>query len=153
MNTPASVKSHPIHVMLVGFPIGLWTFSLICDLIYYARGTPEWKLAAYYTLGGGIVGALVAAVPGLIDLLAIKDAGSRRIGLWHMGINLVALAIFGASFWLRRGDLEADLPAWLSLIGVAGIFVAGWLGGELVHVRHVSVEDPGKPATVSGQLR
>lgn len=154
MNTPASVKSHPIHVMLVSIPIGLWTFSLVCDLLYYAGWGVDWKRAALYTLGGGIVGALAAAVPGLIDLLAIKDEGTRRIGIWHMAINLMAVAVFGTSFYLRLGEgLEADFPAWLSLFGVASICVSGWLGGELVHVHHVSIEEPGKPATLSEHVR
>ena len=71
MSTPASVARHPIHPILVGFPIGLWVFSVVADLIFYSGwGGALWKDVAFYTLGGGIVGALLAAVPGFTPSLA-----------------------------------------------------------------------------------
>jgi uncharacterized membrane protein len=65
MKTPASIAGHPIHPMLVALPIGLWIFSLVCDLVFAFGGASEnWRLVAVYTLAGGIIGALLAAVPG-----------------------------------------------------------------------------------------
>ena len=63
MHTPASIARHPVHPMLVAIPIGLWIFSLICDLIRVFGGTsPNWEIVAWYSMVGGILGALVAAV-------------------------------------------------------------------------------------------
>ena len=66
MRTPANIAKHPIHPMLIPIPIGLWIFSLVCDLIQAAGSAdPAWPTVALYTMGGGIVDALAAAVPGL----------------------------------------------------------------------------------------
>ena len=73
MRTPASIFQHPIHPMLIVFPIGLWIFSLACDLIRLAGGSSDaWATVAFYSMVGGLVGALCAAVPGFIDLLFYK---------------------------------------------------------------------------------
>ncbi len=78
MRTPASISKHPIHPMLVVFPIGLWVFSFICDLIGLAMGMPStWTTVAFYTMVGGLVGALLAAVPGLSIYFTIRAASHR----------------------------------------------------------------------------
>src|SRR5689334_6364186 len=101
MRTPANVAGHPIHPMLVTLPIGLWVFSFVCDLFFvFGSGAPAWSTVALYTMGGGIVGALIAAVPGLIDLLSLP-AELRKTALAHMAINLSIVAISVVNFWLR----------------------------------------------------
>jgi uncharacterized membrane protein len=78
MRTPASLAKHPIHPMAVVFPIGLWVFSLICDLIGMSVATTSaWSTVALYTMVGGLIGALAAAVPALIDI-AHDDQSYRR---------------------------------------------------------------------------
>jgi len=150
MHTPASFKGHPIHPMLVVFPIGLWGFSLIADLVHYwGFGGFTWSLVAYYTMAGGVVGALLAAVPGLIDLLALEDPKARRIGMAHMAINLVAVALYVVNLFIRGSEnYNSTTAVALSVTGVALLSVSGWLGGELVYVYGVAVE--GRPA---GQRR
>ena len=87
MRTPASIAGHPIHPMLVPIPIGLWIFSLVCDLIHAGgSGKAAWATVALYTMGGGIVGALLAALPGLIDLLSLHP-GPRKTAIAHMTIS------------------------------------------------------------------
>ena len=81
MSTTASFKGHPIHAMLVPLPIGLWTFALVADVMVHLRGGQGWRTVAFYCLGGGIVGALLAAIPGLIDLATMGPGKSRRIGI------------------------------------------------------------------------
>jgi uncharacterized membrane protein len=144
MSSPASIKDHPVHPMLVALPIGLWIFSIVSDLIFkLGYGGPVWNDVALYTLAGGIVGALLAAVPGLIDLLSIENAKSKSIGIWHMVINLLAVALYCINFWLRLNRPAGDnLPVILSVIGIVFITVSGWLGGELVYVRGVAVKQP-----------
>lgn len=145
MITPASIKKHPIHVMLISFPIGLWAFSLVCDLVHFLGwGGAEWETVAYFTMAGGIVTALIAAVPGFIDLLGITEPKLKRIGLFHMILNLTIVALYVVNLFIRRGALPADgkLPLILSIISIALLLVSGWLGGELVHVYRVSVAEP-----------
>ena len=143
MSTPTTIARHPIHPILVAFPIGLWVFSVVADLIFqFGWGATVWKDVAFYTLGGGIVGALLAAVPGFIDFLSITDRKTRRVGVTHLVSNLIALVLFGGSFWLRWIDSVGFLPAALSIFGLAALIVGGWFGGELVYVHSMGVTPP-----------
>jgi len=148
MRSSANIGGHPIHPMLIPFPIGLWVFSFAADLIYMWRGNPAWEQVAFYTLAGGCVGAALAAVFGLIDLLGVKDNQVFRTGLMHAGCNVVSLLIFAASWYLRTTSgsqmlgAGSKIPFVLSLVGVVVLAVAGWLGGELVFKYGVGVEAP-----------
>jgi uncharacterized membrane protein len=134
-----SIAGHPIHPMLVTLPIGLWVFSLVCDLVFISTGEAQWLTTAYLTLGGGIVGALLAAVPGLIDLLTLRAGVERRTGVTHMMLNLAIVAVQAINFWLRsQPDYNANLAVGLSVVAVAALVVSGWLGGHLVHVLGVT---------------
>jgi uncharacterized membrane protein len=111
MRTPANVAGHPIHPMLVTIPIGLWIFSLVCDLIAMRSADPgTWNVVALYALIGGIVGALAAAVPGLIDLMSLRDAAIKKTGLVHMSINLTVVALYVVNAWLRFNGAQGNLP-------------------------------------------
>ena len=109
MRTPASIGKHPIHPMLVVFPIGLWIFSLVCDLIGLSVAAPAvWHTVAFYSMVGGLIGALAAAVPGLIDLLYYKGGAPpvKKIALTHMVINLSVVVLYAVNIWLRIDRLE-----------------------------------------------
>ena len=142
MGSRASLLKHPIHPMLVPFPIALWIFSLISDAVYgLGWGGTLWNEMAFYTMAGGIVGALAAAVPGLIDYLSMSDQETSKIAKIHMIVNLIVVGIFIADLWLRTMFAPgAGLPVVLSVIGVALLGFSGWLGGELVYVHGVGVE-------------
>jgi uncharacterized membrane protein len=142
MHTPATIKKHPLHPMLVAFPIGLLTFSLISDLIALARwGGDNWNVVALYTLGAGIISALVAAVPGLIDLLSLQDPGLKKKGIIHAVIMLITVGIFVVGFFVRIQSAEdSKLPVLLSAIGVLFMMIGGWIGAELVHHFGVGVD-------------
>jgi uncharacterized membrane protein len=126
--------------MLVGIPIGLLTFSVVSDIVYRTTGHLPWSTVALYTLGGGIAGALLAAIPGFADFVSIRNPRSKRTGLMHMTANLVAVAIFAVSFWRRLEGDEGGLPVALSFAGFALMGIAGWLGGEMVFVQGVGVD-------------
>ncbi|HXE56381.1 MAG TPA: DUF2231 domain-containing protein [Gemmatimonadales bacterium] len=142
MSTPASINKHPIHPMLVVFPIGLWVFSLVCDLIYVLGARdPVWNDMAFYTMAGGIVGALIAAVPGFIDFLAIREPQVRRIAITHLTLNLLSVGLYAFNLGLRaRSAPGASVPIGLSAITVVILGISGWLGGELVYARGVGVD-------------
>lgn len=139
MRTPASISGHPIHPMLVTLPIGLWVFSFVCDLCFaFGSGVLEWKIVALYTMGGGILGALLAAVPGLIDLLSLPPE-PRRTALVHMAINLTIVVLYAVNFWLRLETPTAPGLTWLSALTIGMLLVSGWLGGKLVYRSGVAV--------------
>jgi uncharacterized membrane protein len=145
--------------MLIPFPIALWFFSLIADLIYLWRGNPVWRdWVAFYTLLGGIIGAALAAVPGLVDWLSITDGEVKKIANWHARLNVIALLVFAASFYLRTTGGAAlvsgsyTIPVLLSVLGVLLITISGWLGGEMVFKHGVAVE-PQSDAGAGGKAR
>jgi uncharacterized membrane protein len=150
MASRASIGGHPIHPMLIPFPIGLFVFSFVADLVYLWRGNPIWKEIAFYTMLGGIIGAAAAAIPGLIDWATLTDRPTVRVANWHARVNVVTLLIFVADFYLRTSTGSAwipnmpMLPVVLSVVGVVGIAIAGWLGGQLVFAHGVAVTSQAK---------
>jgi uncharacterized membrane protein len=158
MASPASIGGHPIHPMIIPFPIALWVFSFVADLVYLWRGNPVWKdWIAFYTLLAATIMAAVAAVPGFIDWLSIKSPSIVKIANWHARLNVIALLIFAASFYLRtaggRGMIgdSYTIPVGLSLLGVILITISGWLGGEMVFKHGVAVDSTNNnpPANVA----
>jgi uncharacterized membrane protein len=145
MASPASIAGHPIHPMLIPFPIALWVFSLVADLLYLWRGKPHWTVIASYSLLAGCLGAVAAAVFGIIDWLAIKDREVKKVANWHARLNILALLLFAASWYLRTdkgSDMVNDsltIPIALSVVGVIVVTISGWLGGELVFKYGVAV--------------
>jgi uncharacterized membrane protein len=142
METRASIRHHPIHSMLVAFPIAFWVGSLICDAIYHTgSGNPFWKDMAFYLIAGGIISALVAAIPGFIDYLGLTEKAAKQIATIHMALNLAVVVLFVFNLGIRLNALEQGgaLGVVLSVFGVGLLGVSGWLGGHLVFVGHVGV--------------
>jgi uncharacterized membrane protein len=140
MSTPASVKGHPIHAMLIVFPVGVWIFAMVADLVHLAGwGGPVWEHVALYAIGAGLVGAGLAAVAGLIDYWSISDPLAGRVATWHLAINLIVVALFGLSFWLRLTNTLGAGPVVVSGIATVLLGISGWLGGELVYVHGMGV--------------
>jgi uncharacterized membrane protein len=141
MSTPASIAKHPLHPMLVVFPIGLWVFSLISDFVFLLGGDARWNDVAFYTMAGGLIGAVLAAVPGFFDMFSISDKKVGKIAWTHMMLNLIAVVIFAVDFYLRlRNPAGAIFPILLSVAGILFIAVSGWLGGEMVYVHGMGVQ-------------
>ena len=141
MRTPAQIGGHPIHPMLVAIPIGLWVFSLVADFIAMRAASPDtWQAAALYTMVGGIIGALAAAVPGLIDLLSLRDAAIKPTAIQHMGINLTVVALYVINAWTRmNASVSPNVSLILSIIAILMLLVSGWLGGKMVYEAGVAV--------------
>ena len=147
MASPASIGGHPVHPMIIPFPIALWVFSLVADVIYLWRGNLVWKdYIAFYTLLAGILGAAVAAVPGLIDWMSLTDKTIVKIANWHARLNVIALLVFAGSFYLRTKSGASlvsgnyTIPLALSVLGVILISISGYLGGEMVFKHGVAVD-------------
>jgi uncharacterized membrane protein len=135
MESKATLLGHPIHQMLIVFPLGLLGTSVVFDVIHLVSGAGYAGTVAFALIAAGLVGGIVAAPFGTIDWLAIP-AGTRAksIGALHGGGNVVVLLLFAVSLWLRRGQIEDPQPAaWVvSFCGAAVSLVTAWLGGELV---------------------
>jgi len=141
MRTPASIAGHPVHPMLVPIAIGGLILSFVFDIVCLATGHVDpWSTVAYYTMIGGIVGALFAAIFGFVDLLSLPAGYTKRIGIIHMSLNLTVVVLFIVNAWMRHENASpAGTPFMLSLIGIALLAVSGWLGGKLVFEAGVGV--------------
>jgi uncharacterized membrane protein len=157
MESKVKLLGHPIHPILIVFPLGLLITAVIFDVIYFATNNDGFATAAFWCIAAGIVGGLLAAVFGLLDWLNIPNGTrAKSVGLWHGIGNVVVVALFALSWWMRSGE-PANAPSTLAFVlalagvGIGG--VTGWLGGELVNRLGVSV-DPGAhlnaPSSLSG---
>jgi uncharacterized membrane protein len=143
MESKARLAGHPIHPMLIVFPLGLLATAFIFDLIRMATGTEAFGVASFYMIAAGIIGGLLAAVFGVIDWLAIpRHTRAWRIGALHGAGNVVVLALFAVSWLLRRPDPgNPSGGAFVAaLFGVVLALGTGWLGGELVDRLGVGVD-------------
>lgn len=152
MYTKARIAKHPIHPMLIPFPIALYTSTVIALIVHAATGDPFWYRAAMWTNIAGVVMAAIAAIPGFVDLFMAVPAksGARETGLRHAGFNVIALAFFIASGiviirnYTGGGNLADGAPLVLSILGVLSTVAAGWFGWTLTQTHHVGVEEPGE---------
>ena len=144
MRTPANIAGHPIHPMLVPIAIGGFLLSFAFDLVCWFTGsTPPntYTTVAYYTMLGGIVGALLAAVFGLVDLLSLPPGPLKSTAIKHMSINLLIVALFVVNAWMRHSHPDdLKVPMLLSLVAILLLLVSGWLGGKLVYEGGVGVD-------------
>ena len=144
MKARATFLGHPIHQMLIVFPLGLLGTSIVFDIMYLITDSGRWADIAYWMIAVGLITGLVAAVFGVIDWTAIpSNTRARKIGLLHGGGNVVVVLLFGISWLLRRDDPQAPelLAILLAFAGVALALVTGWLGGELVDRLSVGVDE------------
>lgn len=144
MESRVKFAGHPVHPMLIVFPLGLLATAVIFDIIYLVSGNPQWTVVAYYMIGAGVIGGLAAAVFGWLDWFAIPGGTrAKRIGLWHGAGNVAVLTLFILSWVLRReSPLEPPTGAIVAgLLGVVLALITSWLGGELVDRMAVGVDD------------
>lgn len=140
MSSPASVGHHPIHPMIVVFPIALWIFSFVADLIYSFGGSTLWNDIAIRVMAGGVIGAILAAVPGFIDYLSLTGR-PKKLATIHMSINLTLVVLFLINIWWRSKGTAIDSgPIYLSVVSIILLGISGWLGGALVYEHATAVE-------------
>ena len=150
MKTKASLAGEPIHPMFVHYPIALWTTSVVADVIFYFHRNTSLILISKFLIAAGIVGALLAALPGLIDWLTITEPAARKTGTLHMVLNLSALFLFAVSLYLRMKHYGAPLvghslqvPFAVSVAGLIDMMIAASLGGKLVYKHRMGVDEGG----------
>ncbi|MBI3803997.1 MAG: DUF2231 domain-containing protein [Nitrospirae bacterium] len=143
----AKVAGHPVHPMLIVFPIGLYITSFIFDLIYLSTGASFWYRMGFWTILFGFVGNIAAAIPGFLDYLTLPpNTEARQTATYHMGIGIALAILYFANLLFRNwGFIGENQTPWgpviLNLVGVLLIGIQGWLGGELVYRYGVGVQE------------
>jgi uncharacterized membrane protein/nitrite reductase/ring-hydroxylating ferredoxin subunit len=143
MKSTAHIKGHPIHPMLIVFPIAFFTGTFLFDLLFLITEIQNLYVTAMYLNIAGVVFALLAAVPGVIDFIYTvppKSSGKKR-ALKHGIINVIVVIIFAFAF-LYRQNTEASvlLLVGMEVAGIAALTVAGWMGGTLVYRNQIGVD-------------
>lgn len=144
MESRAKLLGHPIHQMLIVFPLGLLAMAVIFDLFTLTLGDGYWSEVAFWMIAAGVVTGLIAAPFGTIDWMAIPPGTrAKRVGAIHGVGNVVVVALFALSWLLRRDVPTAPggLALLLSFAGGGLALVTGWLGGELVDRLAVGVDE------------
>jgi len=140
----ALIAGHPLHPMLIPFPVAFLVATLVCDLLFWNTGNSAWSTASLYLLGAALIMAALAALAGLTDFM-----GDRRIrdlsAAWHHMIGNVVVVLLSLWNWYRRyeaGD-AAVLPTGLiiSLVVVLLLLYTGSRGWEMVYRHRVAVSD------------
>ncbi len=158
MESHVKLLGHPIHPMLIVFPLGLLATALIFDILYLALGIGALGTASYYMIGAGVIGGLLAAAFGFLDWLHVASGSrAKSIGLLHGGGNVVVVALFLVSLALRSGvanHTPSTVPFVLELLGGLLALFTAWLGGELVDRLGIGVDEGANadaPNSLSGQ--
>jgi uncharacterized membrane protein len=160
-----TVMKHPIHPMVVVFPIAFLTSAFLSDLAFWWLGDEFWALASFWLATGGFVMGVFAAFLGMADFFQLKQARSLVTGWSHFIVAIMALALAGTNVGLRWNDpVEAALPWGIFVSAVMALMVgiAGWLGGSLTfehgigtYEREPDGEDerpPARAGTAAGRM-
>jgi uncharacterized membrane protein len=149
MYSKAKIFGHPIHPMLVGFPVAFYAATLVAFIAYGAGGDLFWFRLGVVANAAAVIMAAVAAVPGFIDWAFGIPGGTRAksTGLKHMLLNVSALVLFAINLGIYAGQWNEVLPSAttgviLSALGMGVVLAAGFLGWNLVQKHHVGVEAP-----------
>jgi uncharacterized membrane protein len=142
MDHDEAVARHPIHLMLMPFPIALWIFSLAGDCLYgFEFGGPVWKDIALYSMVAGVGGGLAAAIPAYFDYRAITDPHLAHLASRHMLLNglIVLLYSMNVAVRLRTGP-DAMVPVAASVAGVGLLLASAWLTNHFTSVEHTTID-------------
>jgi uncharacterized membrane protein len=145
MESKIKIAGHPLHPMIVAYPVALYTAALVCYIVYGSSGNPFWFKVAITANVSGVVMALIAAIPGFIDWLNIsKIRRAKKVGLNHMLCNVLALLIFAFNAYLQCSKWDSEKPdsstaIILSVLGMIVTLIAGFLGWSLVQKHHIGV--------------
>jgi len=143
----AGPYGHPLHPILVTIPIGVWIASIVFDIIGFVADDPTpFVVGSSVLIIIGIIGAVLAAIWGLVDLSTLAaGTPARRTALTHMTLNLVIVVLFVVSLVARLSDDDNDhvnvFGFVVSLIAIIALLVSGWLGGRLAYHYGVRVAD------------
>ncbi len=152
MKSRLEFAGHPVHAMLVGVPIGLYSAALVCDGLYLLLHEPFWFRMAYWALVFGLAGHLGAAATGMPDFLAVMrdKTEARRPAASHLIFGLGLLVVQVLNLAVRNGGdvpvgVSVGVPVIMNVIGATLTGIQGWYGGELVFRHRIGVDVPEPP--------
>jgi uncharacterized membrane protein len=140
-----AIAGHPLHPLIVTFPIAFLTGAFGADLGYWLTSDPFWARAALWLIGSGFIAGLVAALTGMLDFLKIDRVRKHSAGWTHMLGNVTAMVLTLINWGIRWNNVEgAVLPVGivLSLIVASLLAITGWYGAELVYRHKIAVIGP-----------
>ena len=146
--TTAQIAGHPIHAMLVPFPIALFTSTLVCDIVFLTNGNTGWVQATIWLLVGGLAAAALAAVAGIVEFIGDKRITRLGDAWWHAGGNVTLVVLEALNLylrWTRGADFVIPAGLALSLVAVLLMLFTGWKGGALVYRYRVGVRHNDEP--------
>jgi uncharacterized membrane protein len=155
MQGRATILGHPIHPILVSFPIAFFVGAFVCDIIYVLRPTPFWPVMSLVLIGFGVVGGALAAVFGLIDYLtAPMSRAAKKAALTHLLLASTTIVVFCVAFFLRDYNPTSTIGYILTALGVLVLGGAGAFGGHLAYHHRIGVEEnpdyrPARPTSAS----
>lgn len=142
MKSRANIKGHPIHPILIAFPIAFFIGTLVFDILGKLCNSPGLWQTGYYMEIAGIIGGLAAAVPGIIDYFFTvpPESSAKKRATKHGLINVTNVVIFFVAWLIRHNDTaSATLIIGLEVLGVILLSIAGWMGGTLVYNNQLGV--------------
>ena len=143
MRSRAHIKTHPLHPILVGFPIAFFTGALVFDVLGLTRD-PGYHYTGFNLLVGGLVSAVIAAVPGILDYLFTvpPNSSAKKRASTHAFLNACMLALFTTAliYRLTNTHLEPMVYLLLEAGGFLTMLSAGWMGGTLVHRNQIGID-------------
>jgi uncharacterized membrane protein len=140
----AQIAGHPIHPMLIPFPIACFVLTLVCDIAFWRTANDFWSASSFWLLGVGLIMAALAAVMGLIDVMGDDQIRNLSDAWLHAGANIVAVVIEAYNWYSRyEHGSAAIIPTGLilSLVVVLILLFSGWKGWEMVYRHRVGVSD------------
>lgn len=149
-HSTAEVAGHPIHPMLISFPIAFLVATLVCDCVYWGTGNAMWATAALWLVGAGTIGGALAGLTGFTDFLGERRVRDLNASWYHLGGNLLVVLISAFNwYWHLQG--AAGIVPWsiiMSAVVVCILLFTGWKGWEMVYRGHVGIADG--PSIVRG---
>jgi uncharacterized membrane protein len=141
MKSTARVGGHPIHPMLIPFPLAFLTGSTAFDVLAATKQDQQYANTARHLAWAGLASAAVAAIPGLIDYATTVPEGKpRRTATSHLIANLSALACFAVAASSRTDDLPDNRVLTCGLMGTVLLGIGGWFGGSLSYHHQIGVD-------------
>ena len=143
MRSKAHIKSHPLHPILVALPIAFFLGAFVFDVLFVFTDQTSFWQTGYYLAIAGIVGALMAAVPGAIDYFysVPPKSSAKKRATQHAVINLINVGIFIFSVYYRQKEnSNSFVVLGAEGVGIILMSIAGWMGGTLVHRNQISVD-------------
>lgn len=142
VTSTASLAKHPLHPVLIPFPIAFLIGALVTDIVWWVMFTDFWAQMSFWLIASGLVTGVLAAILGLVDFFTIERVRAHAAGWIHGGGNALILILAAVNLWLRWDDVTTAVIPWgLALSAVIAILlgITGWYGGELAYRHKVGV--------------